>query len=553
MTATADELRARAVAAARNGHSGEATTLFDQAVACPSPNASILNSAATFFAQQGLTSRAVTLLRQAVAADPSANEAALNLATLLAQTGEARAALELLEQRKSMLRGNVRYWSIRANAERAVGEKCRALVSFDRATQLEPGNAIALHGRARMSLETGHPSRDHYRSALAAKPDDVLAWLGFAQALEADGDAVEAQRIARSIVELHPTWVPGLELLAQFRWAAGDHDGFTNHYSDSYDTGVVLSRCRMLAGADRFADAADVAAQAHKRNRADPVLALLEAVHRGDAGDDDRADAIFASLELQSVDRLVNEARHRLRIGQLSEAEQLLDRAITSAPDHVGAWALRGIVWRLFGDPRADWLYRPDQLVRLVPLEFEDQGFEQAVAYLDHLHDGSAVPVGQSVRRGSQTRGGLFDRHEPEAAVIKQGFRRAVDAYRAMLPPEDVSHPMLRYRNAPWVFAGSWSVRLFGAGCHVEHIHPLGLLSSAAYFAVPPHTDESDERHDGWLELGRPPPNLRLNLEPITAIRPRAGYCALFPSFLYHGTRPFSQGKRMTVAIDVNL
>lgn len=553
MTATADGLRALAVKAARNGHRGEATTLFDQAVACPPPNASILNSAATFFAQQGLTDRAVWLLRQAVAADPGANEAALNLAALLTQTGEARPALELLERRESVLSATARYWSIRANAERAVGQKCAALASFDRAVQIDPGNAIALHGRARMSLETGRPAREHYRSALAVKPDDVLAWLGFAQALEADGDAVEAQRIARSIVELHPTWVPGLELLAQFRWAAGEHEGFTDHYGPSHDTGVVLSQCRMLAGADRFADAANVAAEAHKRNRAEPVLALLEAVHRSDAGDDEQADAIFASLQLQSVDRFVNEARHRLRIGQFGEAEQLLDRAIASAPDHVGAWALRGIVWRLIGDCRADWLYQTDQLVRLVPLQLNDRELEQAIAYLDCLHDGSSVPVGQSVRGGSQTRGGLFERHEPEAVIIKQGFRLAVDAYREMLPPEDVSHPMLRYRNALWVFAGSWSVRLSGAGCHVEHIHPLGLLSSAAYFAVPPHTDKSDDGRDGWLELGRPPPNLRLSLDPITAIRPQIGYCALFPSFLYHGTRPFSQGRRMTVAIDVNV
>ena len=56
---------------------------------------------------------------------------------------------------------------------------------------------------------------------------------------------------------------------------------------------------------------------------------------------------------------------------------------------------------------------------------------------------------------------------------------------------------------------------------------------------------------EGWLELGRPPADLRLDLGPVTSLRPREGYLALFPSTLYHGTTPFAQGRRMTVAFDI--
>jgi hypothetical protein len=57
----------------------------------------------------------------------------------------------------------------------------------------------------------------------------------------------------------------------------------------------------------------------------------------------------------------------------------------------------------------------------------------------------------------------------------------------------------------------------------------------------------------GWLELGRPPPDLRLDLPPLYAIEPNPRQCALFPSTLYHGTRRFTAGRRMTVAIDIHL
>ena len=55
----------------------------------------------------------------------------------------------------------------------------------------------------------------------------------------------------------------------------------------------------------------------------------------------------------------------------------------------------------------------------------------------------------------------------------------------------------------------------------------------------------------GLLELGRPPADLMLVLEPLCVLQPRQGHLALFPSTLYHGTTPFGTGIRITVAFDV--
>jgi hypothetical protein len=46
---------------------------------------------------------------------------------------------------------------------------------------------------------------------------------------------------------------------------------------------------------------------------------------------------------------------------------------------------------------------------------------------------------------------------------------------------------------------------------------------------------------------------LALNLDPLHMIRPQPGRLALFPSTMFHGTRPFPAGERMTVAFDVVL
>ena len=99
-------------------------------------------------------------------------------------------------------------------------------------------------------------------------------------------------------------------------------------------------------------------------------------------------------------------------------------------------------------------------------------------------------------------------------------------------------------------FSGSWSVRLVGGGRHSNHVHPLGWISSALYLALPPrHAGEPPDA--GWLVLGEPPVNLGVDLPPHTRIEPKVGRLILFPSWMWHGTRPFGAGERLTVAFDV--
>jgi hypothetical protein len=96
-------------------------------------------------------------------------------------------------------------------------------------------------------------------------------------------------------------------------------------------------------------------------------------------------------------------------------------------------------------------------------------------------------------------------------------------------------------------FTGSWSVRLVDGGFHSNHVHPRGWISSALYLSLP-ETMRGDE---GWLSLGEPPAELGLELEPKHMIEPKPGQLVLFPSWMFHGTRPFPKGERLTVAFDV--
>lgn len=53
--------------------------------------------------------------------------------------------------------------------------------------------------------------------------------------------------------------------------------------------------------------------------------------------------------------------------------------------------------------------------------------------------------------------------------------------------------------------------------------------------------------------LGEPQAELGVNLPPREKIEPRVGWLVLFPSWIWHGTRPFAEGERLAVAFEVAL
>jgi hypothetical protein len=270
----------------------------------------------------------------------------------------------------------------------------------------------------------------------------------------------------------------------------------------------------------------------------------------GEAGAAAEAQGVLEQFAaIASPDWATARGRNLLRLGEIARAEAELATVLAAWPTDVTAWALTDLCWRLAGDPRHEWLHGQAGLVRQLALPLDHAERESITALLRQLHRHSAMPIGQSVKRGSQTKGALFARAEPELARLEAALLAAMAEYRAGLPARDADHPLLSRRDDPWSIIGSWSIYLDGEGHHAAHIHPRGLLSSASYWLVPDEVDAPGEA--GWLELGNPPPGLADGLPRLHAIRPQPGTLVLFPSTLFHGTRPITRGTRMTVAFDV--
>lgn len=508
---------------------------------------------ANFLASLGEDEWALDHYGKAIDGPSPLHEARLNRANLLQRMGRIDEALADHQAFIAARPSDARGYSARGALLLGEGRLAEARDSFDFALSLDPARPVALHGRARAAMEFGDAdASERYRQALAINPTNRETALGLAEALEAEGDAEQALDLLRQRVRDNPEWIEGQRTLARMTWEAGDRSGFTAEMEAALAGPanhelLWLTLASTLAGVDQYREAADAAGRGLVAFPGSGALGLLRASYLSDSGDRAAAGALFAALPAGLPGRALMEARHALGANDPARGAALLENARSEEPWSVAAWAYTALAWRLTGDRRAEWLTAQPGLVDAVQLDLDEPELATIAERLRTLHKTRAHPVGQSLRGGTQTRGNLFARQEEEVRLLADRIGQAVERYWSALPPADAAHPLLRHRAGKPRFAGSWSVRLTDGGYHVSHFHSRGILSSATYLAVPP----SSGTHDGWLEIGGAPAELGLDIEPLVRIEPEPGRLALFPSYLFHGTRPFPAGERLTAAFDV--
>ncbi len=443
-------------------------------------------------------------------------------------------------------------WSVLGAALRSVESLDEAAHAFDEALRLAPQLASALAGRARIALERGEADAlARHELALARMPDDRDLLLG---AVQADLGSTALDRL-RARLRLEPDWLEGHRTyvkLASRRGEPADTTLCDGRQRRPDDAALAIEHATVLVQAEREGDALALIDGLAAGMRDLVPIQQSEAFAAMMTDDLDRAHRVLAQLARTAADIAAEPLAYlALRERDPAAAAAALEPLVEADTATVSHWALLSLAWRMLGDEREDWLHGQAGLVATQDLKLTDEELSKSIALLRQLHAASrAQPLGQSMRGGTQTRGRLFARTEPVLRMLADRLRDAVERYRAALPKADPRHPLLRHREADWAISGSWSVRLTGTGYHIHHIHPHGVVSSAAYLRVP-ELGADEQPQAGWLTLGASPRQLRLDLPPTGVIEPQVGRLALFPSTLYHGTVPFRSGERLTVAFDV--
>ena len=484
--------------------------------------------------------------------DPAALE---QLAKEAIRQGEEDSALPLLERAVGQA-PTARLWQWKGLLERSIDEHQRALDSFAEAAKLDPTNVSIAHGRARVAMEAGIDAVDLYRQARNLAPQNGEILIGMAAAMAAAGQGEQAVEELQKEVESSPMWLEGHKQLAQFVATMGRPDEATASLERALERlpgaaplWETLLNVQIRRGAYMILSGLVDRAEAAGIRSAE--LLIYRGIHAAECDTAIYPTALFGTAPAH-VDVALGRwrIRHLLRMGEAKAALPFIDREL-SRDDSGDLWAYASTAWRMAEDPRWQWLEGDPRLVSVTDVTELLPPIDTLTSTLRGLHNARGEYLDQSVRGGTQTDGPLFSRIDPVIRQLRGAIVTAVGKHIAQLPPHDPRHPTLRHpRDRRIRFSGSWSVRLRSGGHHSNHIHPQGWISSALYVALPPKEAEEPE-DSGWLTLGKPDELIGLDLPPWRRVEPKVGQLVLFPSCMWHGTVPFSDGERLTVAFDV--
>jgi len=159
-------------------------------------------------------------------------------------------------------------------------------------------------------------------------------------------------------------------------------------------------------------------------------------------------------------------------------------------------------------------------------------------------------PSDQTLRGGTQTAAYLLDKNVKEIQELREAFEKTIRRYVSDLP-DDPDHPFLGRKSEKVRFSGSWSVRLRDQGYHVNHTHPDGWISACYYISLPEVVKKGGDDKQGWIKFGESPLSLGKKEMIGKIIQPEEGLLVLFPSYMWHGTVPFSSKEpRTTLPFD---
>ncbi|MGB1755488.1 MAG: tetratricopeptide repeat protein [Pseudomonadales bacterium] len=251
-----------------------------------------------------------------------------------------------------------------------------------------------------------------------------------------------------------------------------------------------------------------------------------------------------------------------LGLGDYGAAEQVLRRLLDTNPNNQYWIALLETALRA-GDRGHDQAHFPEhppfQIIKLQDVLGSTEVFKLNTlleAWLMDQHRFKKSPLGQSVNQGTQTAGNLFEQNYPPLAKLWQSLKEAIEgmlqdpmhfggAQMFGFQPKDGAVNRIRLES-------SWSIRVSAQGHHVPHVHSKGWLSCVYYVGVPNVMADQEADYAGYLALGRPGVTLPQSQEPTVFIKPEPGTMVVFPSYVWHETRPFTgDGERTVIAFDV--
>jgi tetratricopeptide (TPR) repeat protein len=545
----------------RAGRVGQAVGVLREMVAERPDLAAAQELLAVALDRAGDHAGAEQALRASLAAEPGRVGAAARLAGMLTATFRAAEAIELLAPFVDAATDPFLLTAYGA-ALKSEDRADEAVAYYERAQQALPMSAEVEHNLAG-ALGDAHRFAESLRvvgHAFDKGLDAPETWLIQGRSLTGLGRYDKAEDSFREAIRRRPHFADAHAELAQLVWMRTEDSGAASESLDEAlrtrrdDPSLTLVKARLLEYAVGEEAGYETLRRLSQERALDPAVqtaaARLSLWIDPDASLDHAKRAVAAAP--RDAPALSALAQANMALGRADVAAGIAEGLRLAWPNDQQPLALLAVAWRILGDPRYRELYDYQRLVRPYAIE-PPKGWATLDAYLADLAESlkrvqrlRGHPVGQSLRQGAQTRQNLTRSEDPAIRAFFAAIDAPIRAYIAVLARRD--DDLGRRVAAGYRFTGAWSVLLQPGGRHVDHIHQLGWISSAFHVELPSAIDRG---HQGWLKFGEPGMPTRPPLEPEHHVKPKPGTLVLFPSYMWHGTVPFSGSEpRLTIAFD---
>jgi tetratricopeptide (TPR) repeat protein len=546
----------------QEGRRPEAVAALRVLIAMAPRNAEAYRLLGVALGETGDLAGAEDAYRAALALDPYMARAATGLAEVLLGTERGAEAVSIMARFVSDQTSNLSLLTYYGLALQAAGRGPEAVEVLTRAAKAAPNSAIADHNLAGALVEVQNfvEGEAAARRARARGLDAPELWMVWARAVAGQGRLVESEALYSEAVKRRPNFEKAVAELAHTVWMRSGDRATTMAVFDQVfaRTGptpeLLMHRAALLDTMGDLAAAYETLQEA-LAIKDDPAIHLPAAqliVHW------DPERALFharRALDAQPDDpsHLAALAQVNLALGRADEGAVIAEGLWRGQPENQYAIALLATAWRIMGDHRYRRLYDYDAFVWRGMID-TPKGWSSLDSYLADLraalkplHSSKGHLAGQSVRHGSQTQQDLTRSADP---VIRAFFQAIDYPIRRRIASLGQGGDVLRRRiTKAYDFNGVWSIKLQPVGFHVDHIHTKGWLSSACHIELPGAVEREPE---GWLKFGQPGIPTSPALPPEHFVKPVPGQLVLFPSYMWHGTVPFSgDEERLSIAFDV--
>jgi tetratricopeptide (TPR) repeat protein len=484
----------------------------------------------------------------------------------LLEQGRAEEALGLIAPHGRLAGADLSVLSAYALALKANGRLEDSLQAYRRSAKSNPLSAIAEHnvGAAFGDVGRHKEAEAALRRAIAKGGQAPETWAVLGRQLMHLQRWDESMAAYREAVRRNPALSDAQRELAQLIWMrTGDRDATVVALRQAVeanpgDTALAIQLSKAFQYGDREDEAYGVLRDAIARQ---PEIDYgLETAASGlcTVRKDSRAALFHAerAISVRPGDTTAGilAMDGYLGLGMLGMAGELGRLLHQRDPNEQQILARLATAWRLQGDARYRQLYDYERVVKPHVID-TPKGWPDLAAYLADLavalralHGFQTHPFDQSLRGGSQTSQDLKKSRDPAIKAFFQAIDGPIRRHMEWLGQG--GDPLRRRNTGAYEIAGIWSVMLRPNGFHIDHVHPQGWLSSACYIDLPTAVDAGGR--EGWIKFGEPGVPTSPPCEPEYFVKPEPGRLVLFPSYMWHGTVPFSGDQtRLTIAFDV--